>query len=257
MIGCAPRDFCPNLSPYIKQMTYRRHIIGHAHITLLVLAAALSWPSLSYAVAGSLRPIEPIFDFGEVGIDYDLHHPFRLVNMGTVPIKIDSAIVTCDCSYVQLLDSVAQPGDTLTIFLKFNTKDYYGKTSKAIHVYTNENKFTQFDIFYLSTVGQWFYNLKPTPLNAFFLAAHTEKTITLANPLVEGLTLSAICHYDTLYTVTPLQNEADEGEKIEITVTPKPGLKAGTYVSNFRLGFTIPGAVDTLFMSVPVKIVRY
>ena len=110
-----------------------------------------------------------VYDFGEVGIDFDVFHTFTIVNHSDSAITIDSVKVTCDCSYVTFLDSLVAPGDSAKIHLKFNTKNYYGPVSKAILVYSNSAITPKLEMFYKAIVGQWYYGLQPKPSSLFFL----------------------------------------------------------------------------------------
>lgn len=227
-----------------------KQVIRMAAVTFL-LAGTVS------AIEGQLRPIHPIYDFGEVGIDFELNHIYKFVNVSNTTIRIDSAKVNCDCSRAYVLDEEAKPGDTASVLLQFNTKDWYGRVSKAIQIYTSELGDKPFEVFYLATVGQWFFNAKPDPINLFFLPAHKSRKVTIPNPAAEKLVFVSSFQQDTLYTVTPITKAAGKGKSIELEVSPRQTLKAGTYVSNFRLSFEVSGAKDTLHMSMPVKIVRY
>lgn len=211
----------------------------------------------AFAQRSSLRPTEPIYDFGGIGIDFDLFHDFKLVNTGKEPIRLDSVVASCDCTRLLIRDSLAQPQETLTVRLHFNTKDYYGKVSKAMHVFTSEGGGRTFDVFYLATVGQYFHGMKPDPLSVFFLPAQSARPLTITNMAIERATLTAIKQYDSSFTVTTRQQQVGRGERFQFELTADPKITSGTIQSNVRFSFLLSGIPDTLHISVPVKIARF
>ena len=150
------------------------------------LVTVICSTSFLYGQSG-LVPVDQIYDFGAVGIGFTMFHDFRVVNQGERPVKLDSVKVACDCSRVWLVDTTLGPGDTGIIGLQFNTKDYYGRISKALNVYAESSETAQFKSFYLSTVGQWMMGLRPDPVSLFFLPGNTAKKIKISNPALERI----------------------------------------------------------------------
>ncbi len=221
--------------------------------TLVILTAL---PSLLQARA-ILQPVEAIYDFGGVGIDFEVLHEYKLVNTGSQPVRLDSVIANCDCSRVWLIDSIIAPGDTGKFGLSFSTKDYYGRTSKAIKVYANGIAQPYFDCFYLSTVGQWFFGLAPNPASLFFLPGQKAKKIVIPNKALKRVEITGLDSYNDAIDIKIIKREAEKGKSLELEVAPKSDLTTGTYRTNFRLTIKLPGDQDPLFLTIPVKIVRY
>lgn len=223
--------------------------------SLLILIVGLSVP---VAAGAGLQPVERIFDFGAVGIDYLVYHNFEFINRDSVPIRIDSAYVNCDCSKVWILDSVIAPGDTGRIKLQFTTKDYYGRTSKAMQVYTNSDFTPHLECFYLSTIGQWLMGIRPNPVSVFFLPGAAPKEIKIGNPALDGVKIIGVESYNDWVTVEVSEESADKGDMLGLTVTTAEGLPKGNYYTNFRIQIEMPVEFkEPLFLTVPVKIVRY
>jgi hypothetical protein len=197
------------------------------------------------------------YDFGCVGIDFDVFHVYSLINQGDVAVHIESVQPSCDCSSVIFTDSTLAPGDTATFRLQFNTKDYYGKMSRHVLVKSNDKRQPELEMYYFATVGQWMYRVKPEPASLFFLPGQTVKTVTLNNSDVDGLTVAEIDVADDFITVEPVTKSADKGGSIQLKVTPRTNLVAGTYKTNFRVSLDVPGAEQRLMISIPVKIVKY
>jgi hypothetical protein len=230
-----------------------------AALTFCLLAAHIqaedSALKVPMPITSKLRPLETSFNFGHVGIEYDLFHTFHLVNTSQKPIRLDTAAATCDCSIVTLRDSIADPGDTIELYLKFNTKNYFGPTSRSILIVTNEP--STYKINYTADVGQWPYFAKPDPIAFFMLPAHQSLTMKIPNTVDLTSRLSGIVQQDTNYVVTVTQKEARKNQSIELTITPKTSLKRGTFQSSLRLSLTTSDSPDTTHVAVPVKIVRY
>ena len=224
---------------------------------LIVFSLILSAFGIPSNAARPLQQIDRIYDFGEVGIGFHIFHRFQLANPNSETVKIDSVVVRCDCSYVQVPDSILEPGDTVDIMLDFSTDDYYGKTSKAVRVYTDFAPSPNLEYFYLSTVGQWFLGLKPEPISLFFLPGKTSQKVTIPNDVLEIVRISDVEHYDDRVTATIVSGEAVKGNSLELEVKPGENLGKGTYHTNFRVTLEMSGEFEPLHLTVPVKIVRY
>lgn len=231
-------------------MTLSRYLF----FTMTLLMGLSAIPS--YSETG-LMSVERIHKFGEVGIGFDLYHTFVIVNRADKTLRVDSVHVTCDCSRISFFDSTLAPGDTAVIRLKFNTKDYYGEVSKAILVYSNSPVTPKLDLFYTATVGQWYYGLKPNPISLFFLPRTKAKTIHIVNRQLAGVEISELTNSDSLFTAVIQKGEASRGDTLSVLVTPSKSLSKGTYVGNFRLKLVPKEELDPVFLSIPVKIVKY
>ena len=62
---------------------------------------------------------EHMFDFGRMGIDFDVLHTYHLVNTFDKPMKIEKITVSCDCCEAIALDSIIAPGDTVSALVIF------------------------------------------------------------------------------------------------------------------------------------------
>ena len=203
---------------------------------------------------------EPSWDFGEVGIDFDIFHVYRLINGGPTLIRLDSVQAPCDCSLARVSISTLKPGDTALVTLKFSTKDFYGRTTKAVDVYyyTSTDTVRRYmQLTYLATVGQYFGGLKPEPVNLFFLPSHAAKKLVIPNPKLRLVEISNVEAHTSVADIKLTKPRAAAGEKLELDITPLAHLKAGTYVTNFRLTIAVEGEKQPLLITIPMKIVRY
>lgn len=199
---------------------------------------------------------EQMFDFGHVGIDFKVRNQFVFVNRTDIDIKIKDIEVTCDCSTVHSNDSLVKPGDTAFFNLSFETKDYYGPVNKSFKVFTDHPQLPELQYFYVSIVGQWFNQMKPTPISLFFLPSKKSQKVTIPNKQFDNLTLTNHLRYDDKISVEVIQGSADKKESIELLISPRSDLRAGTYNTNITL-FIESEDDEITVMTIPVKIVKY
>lgn len=230
-------------------------------ISLLVLFGAMSAASAEpAAITGASRRLvwsEQVFDFGHVGIDFKLFHTFYIANNGDTPVAITSATASCDCSHVRLVDSLIQPGDTAFLHLDFLTRNYYGPTTKSMEVTLDDPEFPEVKFFYLSTIGQWYGNLKPEPFSLFFLPGAVRKEVKLANRAFDQISWTLRDPGDSTFRIELVDSKADRGEQLALTVTPVDGLNPGTYLSSFTIHVTTADDQKPVILTIPVKIVKY
>jgi hypothetical protein len=206
---------------------------------------------------GVLGCDEQIYDIGHVGIDFSVYHDFKLFNTGNRPIKLDSVQVSCECSRLQISDSTVRPGDTVRLHLTFDTRNWYGPTSKMVVVLSNDAKQPRLELYYKSVVGQWPAGLKPEPISVFMLPGQKARKLIMVNSQFKKYTLSVDTPVDTFYTVTISKPEVSRGNATEIDVKAGDNLKNGTYLSSFRVRAQTAELPEPIYLTVPVKIVRY
>ena len=227
-------------------------------LIIAVTALALCLSMGAEAQAGAkLKMVEDGYDFGCLGIDYTVFHVFKITNDGDSDLKIDSLFATCDCSSVKFRDSILVPGDTGSFRLKFNTKDYYGPTSRTVRIVSNDSDQPVHLVKYTSIVGQWPYGVKPDPIALFFLPAHKSLKATLESPILDWLELMDVTPHDDLVEVDVSSRRVGKGGKIVLDVRPNTDLPGGTHHTNFRVRFKTPDGTPPLVITFPVKIVRY
>jgi hypothetical protein len=230
--------------------------------TFLVLIFVVSSPAFAQAPKTLYCP-EPNWDWGEVGIDFDLAHSYLLINGSTGTIMIDSVIAPCDCSLARPSDSSLGPGDTAKIILKFSTRDFYGRTTKQVDIYFRDSTKHYLQLTYSATVGQYYGGLKPEPISVFLLPNQPPRKVQIPIPANKFFSRAEIvgdivAHSD-IAQVRITKPKASTGESLELEVSPKPGLEKGTYTSNFRFQIRVDlkDQPQTLLITIPTKIVRY
>jgi hypothetical protein len=220
-------------------------------VGMTVVTLAISRPSLA-----GIEYTDLSYDFGHVALDFTVIATYTLYNTGPDPVSIDSVRVNCDCSQAFAIDSLLQPGDTTTVRLSFTTTNFFGPNNKQLTVYTSDPKHPKINLFYLSVVGQWLNGIKPDPYAVFFLPPHKRKEIVIPNVKFDRIEIALAGQVDTLYDVKVTRPRARKGESVAAEIVPRPGLRGGTYYSNLRLQI-IPSDGDSVYLTIPVKIVRY
>ncbi len=82
---------------------------------------------------------KPLVDFGVVKRGQKLTATFQFKNIGQGPLTIQGVQAACDCvASESIKGKVYPPGESGTLDVNFDTKDYAGKITKAITVITNE-----------------------------------------------------------------------------------------------------------------------
>lgn len=244
--GCANKD----ISPRSKESNHNRRGI-FAAVMIMLLAAA---PAIGQVVISGKSSA---LDFGEVGMDFKVFTTFHLVNKSSNPVRVKSINVPCSCSSVAISDSTLKPGDSSAVRLMFDTKNMYGKTIRSFTIFTSDPATPKLEYSYYSVVGQWLFGIRPNPTSLFFLPTMKTKTLSFPNEAVDHMTLKVLDQADTTYTIKVLNDKAVKGGRADLEISPKEGLKPGTYLSSFRVEVSLSGQRDPFLISVPVKIVRY
>lgn len=80
---------------------------------------------------------EDSFDFGSVAQHNLITCSFWLKSTGDDTLRILNVIPGCACTEAPLLDSVIAPGDSTRLEIRFNTRQFLGKTLKKPYVMVN------------------------------------------------------------------------------------------------------------------------
>jgi hypothetical protein len=200
---------------------------------------------------------QPLIDFGSVGMDFKVHSRFFIVNTGGSPVRVKSINVPCSCSSVALADSLVKPGESTMVRLTFDTKNLYGKTIRSFTINTSDAHTPVVEYAYHSLVGQWPFGFKPDPISLIFLPSVKEKRVSIPNGEFESVRVRLLDQADTSYTVVVQNEKIVKGGKAEIVVSVHDGMKAGTYLSSFRVLIEPAGGTQPFVVTTPIRIVRY
>jgi hypothetical protein len=224
---------------------------------LILLGSLAAKASVVENKTADLKFTEERFDIGCVGVDFKIYHNFKLVNSGQNPIHVDSVLGHCDCTEVRFTDSTIAPGDTSNVLIIFNTADFYGPIEKHITVISKDANVTSLKAFYSANVGQWLMKIEPQPVSVFFLPGQKTRTAAITNHALDHISLKDIYLHGDIVSISVTKGEADKGERLELQLTPKPGLTAGTYITNYTVELDLHQNTAPLHVTIPVKIVIY
>ena len=104
--------------------------------------------------AGVISFQNSMTDFGTVNRGQKMSTTFTFVNIGKGPLAIQGVQASCDCTTVTpTKGKIFGPGETGTIEVNFDSKDYTGKVTKALTVITNERSMSDRTLSITATVN--------------------------------------------------------------------------------------------------------
>jgi hypothetical protein len=226
-------------------------------LAALLFCASAELCASDETVLPDLRCTEAYVDLGCIAVDFKFYHTFHLVNHGQDTIYIDTVTGHCDCTTVRFRDSTVAPGDTARFLMIFNTANQYGPIDKDIRIHSTDKKAPIQEIHYLANVGQWLFKIEPRPVSVFFLPNQKVKTSILFSHALDGISVKDVTLDSNYVNVRTIKGEADKGEGLEFEVTPAPGLKPGTHLTNFTITLNLPQNAPPHRITIPVKVARY
>jgi len=226
-------------------------------LTLLLIGLLVTACATPLFAQKGLNYEEQVFDFGHVGIDFDITHTFKYTNSGEKPLTITRLEIPCDCSKVTASDSIVAPGHSVTFRLKFSTRDFFGPTNKSFKVHTDSPNLPELVYFNRAIVGQWYHYLKPEPISIFLLPAKTSKRVTIPNKAFDRISLSVVEQADDIFSVRILNNDVKMGKSLEFEIIARDDLPRGTFLSSVTIKIDKSGDDKPSILTIPVKIVRF
>jgi len=224
---------------------------------VLVLGCFMAEAARTSDELPDLRFTEERLDLGCVGVEFKIRHHFKLVNYGSDTIYIDTVSGVCDCTEVRFLDSVVAPGDTAAILMIFNTANMYGPVEKDIRLHCSDAKSPNKSIFYAANVGQWLFKVEPKPVNVFFLPGQNSRSSTFLNHALDKISVQDIYLDEEIVEIKTLKKVASKGESLELEVTPRADLPAGTHLTSYTVTIDLHQDLPPLRITIPVKVVKY
>ena len=246
IIGCDNRATSRRRAVHIKRSLFNLGV-------LLLFAVGATTASADIVISNR----QPLIDFGSVGMDFKVYSRFFVVNTGTAPVRVKSINVPCSCSSVALADSLIRAGESTMVRLTFDTKNLYGKTIRSFTINTSDLHTPVVEYAYHSLVGQWPFGFKPDPNSLIFLPSVKEKRVSIPNNAFESVNVRFLDQADTSYTVAVQNEKIVKGGKADIVVSVHDRVKAGTYLSSFRVLIEPAGGAQPFVLTIPIRIVRY
>ena len=94
-------------------------------------------------------------------------------------------------------------------------------------------------------------------LSALDLGLRKGDKVAIPNTMFEQIQLNSVVKYDTTFSVKVANETAGKGEFLEMEVFPAESLVRGTYLTTLTVGIELPGEKQPVYLSIPIKIVRY
>jgi len=80
----------------------------------------------------------PAFDFGKALPNKSLHKDFTIRNFGSEDLEIERVTTTCGCTAALADNKVVKPGESTTLRVTLQTRDYKGRVEREILVQSND-----------------------------------------------------------------------------------------------------------------------
>lgn len=163
---------------------------------------------------------QPVYDFGAVEQFTRVRHGYVLRNAGDQELVIKRIKSSCGCTIAELNQKNLAPGESVTIFVTFNTGGRYGRQSQQVTVFTNDPVAPIIQLTIEGTVNEL---LSFDPHRLRFLDAQPgethRQTLMVANHSDRPLKIKKIRVSDTV----AIKLSAGSGEKIRLPLTLPPG----------------------------------
>jgi hypothetical protein len=224
---------------------------------LLALSLILILTGDSRAVenkAGKISVEKASYDFGFIPIDYKFTHYYKIRNTGSDELHIIKTVPNCDCTMAIPSDTLISPDSVGDIKIVFDTRNYYGKTSRAVTVYSNDPDSPAVKLEFLSNIGIFPKSFQVDPHSLFFLQGHKSKEVRLLNLSDSDVKFSVEMEPDSLFALDKTTGTIKPNKPVILTVSPGEKLPRGTYYSNFTVTYK---SEPEARITVPVKIVRF
>jgi len=146
-------------------------------LALLVAAASLHAQPKLVIVEGAK------FDLGSVYRGAVVQKHLTLKNTGNQPLSVGRVDVSCGCTGTVLSHSDLAPGDTSSLLITFNSKNFTGPVHKTVTVNSNSPEAPQTRIDFTATVIE---EVSITPAQFFFKDAETGRKATATLTVKNG-----------------------------------------------------------------------
>ena len=110
-------------------------------VTVMCVAATGTSVAQRKEKPGPVMEIEPKqHDFGGVKQDQKLVHEFTVNNVGTEDLEILRISTSCGCTAAILTGRIVKPGESTTLKVVLETRQYKGVIDKSVSVASNDRE---------------------------------------------------------------------------------------------------------------------
>lgn len=212
-------------------MSYRNSILCMA----LALGYVAGFNQASQA-SPKLRIGEEQFDFGYTMEGYPVMHRFWVYNTGDQPLKIERVRPSCGCTTVPLTKNVLEPGDSVGLELKFDTRRFKGQITKTASVETNDKSQPNAKLAFTANVGKWEGAVIANPSVASLdTLGKSSQVIALKNTSPNAYTISVVSPAPDFMSSSLSANELPPMGEVALTLSATANAPIGEYNASITL----------------------
>lgn len=213
-------------------------------------ALAAAAPATPSAVGPRIQFDNLVFDFGRIRAGEPAKHTYVYTNTGDALLVINSVQPQCGCTTAGEWTKQAEPGQTGTIPIQFNTGNYNGPVFKQVTVNCNV---TNQPAVFLQIKGTVFKAVDVAPPMAVLNLSPDSETstavVTITNNTEEPLLLAAPQSNNRMFAAELKTNTPGKG--YQLTISTVPPLTMGSVQAQITLqtGWTNPATISVPAMA--------
>jgi len=177
-----------------------------------------------------IEVLENTYDFGRIESNSVVRHEFTVKNVGQAPLRISIGDSSCRCTVLNLDSGDIPPGESRTVTLEFNGKDYFGPVSQHATILTNDPKQPQVTFTVKADVVK---SIRVVPSEIVF------SRVVKMQPAVGEAKIYVFRDQPVQVTGIELAHKDDNAQFIDLDIQPlspedlkvEPGAKAGYRVT--------------------------
>lgn len=204
----------------------------------LTLVAALCMAAIIATAQPRLKVVEGLtFDLGKIDRGTVATKRLTLKNVGTEKLDVGNVEVSCGCTGTVVSNKELKPGDTTSLLITFNSKNFSGQVHKSVTINSNAAGAPRTVVEFSATVTE---DLSFSPMQFYFKDAEVGRksiaTIKVRNESAKELMITGFRTQLENFVIKYPPKRIIPGESVDITAefTPKvakPVLSDGVFIT--------------------------
>jgi len=124
--------------------------------------AVLGWCAVS-AAKPILRANPSSFQFGYMPEGAKVHTSYWLANDGSDTLEVVLVKPQCGCTTAPLDDKIIPPGDSVSMEISFNSKNFHGEVHKLVNIHYNDTTVSPGKVYFSAHIGSTYGDIVPEP----------------------------------------------------------------------------------------------
>lgn len=207
-----------------------------------------------YGGAVDPKPLEGVWDFGYVPVDFKMIYTAPLRNTGSDTLEIQELASTCECTSATSDKKLISPGESAQVTLSFDTKKFYGPQERFIEIHTSDPNHPERLLRFTAVVSGRPESVDMLPRNLFNLDSDSADTLVIKNYTSNPLSFKVVYSDTSLYRVSFLDSAAPASGYLALAIKRTATMPKGTHLSTLTLEFASNPPVR---ISTPLKFVKY